>query len=272
MESIYDLLLLVKYVLLGLLQGVTEPLPISSSGHLVLIQELFAIHLPGLSFEMIVHFGSLIAICAVYQKDMIRLLINSWRYVRNYGDVYYTDFRFILLLCLATLPAGIIGLFFGDMISERFSTTGVVGATLLVTGLFLWIIRNLRGEKGYSHVSIKDAVIIGCAQAIALVPGISRSGATLVAALLCGLDRDTALRFSFLLFIPVSFGTTVFSISDFVQDETLQHVAIPLIIALITSIIATFFALKWFMNVMKKGNLKYFAFYCLILGTCVLFL
>lgn len=272
MEPIYDLILLIKYVCLGVLQGVTEPLPISSSGHLIIIQEFFSIHLPGLSFEIMVHFGSLLAICAVYRKDIVRLLTHSWKYIRTYERTYYADFRFVLMLCLATLPAGIIGLFFGDVISGRFSTVGVVGSTLLITGVFLWIIRNIRGVKGDAHLSVKDSVIIGCAQAVALIPGISRSGATLVAALLLGVHRDTALRFSFLLYIPVSIGSTLFQVKDFIQDERLQMIAIPLAIAFIASIIATFFALKWFMDIMKKGNLKYFAFYCFILGGFILFL
>ncbi len=268
--QVHDILLLLKYILLGVFQGVTEPLPISSSGHLILLENMLGIHLPGLSFEVVVHFGSLIAICIVYRNSIVRLIQHSFRYLQTKDRTYYADFSFVLLLVIATIPAGIIGVLFEDYISHTFSMLAVIGVTLIITGIFLWMIRNRIGTKGEEHISIVDAIIIGCAQALALIPGISRSGATIVAALLVGVNRETALRFSFLLYIPVGVGSIVFSINDLVQDPLIHGLAVPFMIAFISSIIATFFALKWFMNIMKEGKLKYFAGYCFIIGTIIL--
>ncbi|HLR65809.1 MAG TPA: undecaprenyl-diphosphate phosphatase [Virgibacillus sp.] len=262
--------LLIKYAFLGVFQGVTEPIPVSSSGHLVILRELFGIEIKGLSFEILVNFGSLIAVLIVYREDIIRLIQNSLRYIFKQKADAKSDFRFVLFLVAATIPTGIIGLLLEDYISSKLSGVAVVGVTLLITGVALWIIRNLQGVKEDDEITIKDAVIIGLAQSVALVPGISRSGATIVAAMLVGLKKKTALRFSFLLYIPVSLGVTMLSIGDIVNDPNFNVLMIPYILAFIASIIATFYALKWFINIMEKGKLKYFSFYCFIVGILVI--
>lgn len=117
---------------------------------------------------------------------------------------------------------------------------------------------------------MKDALIIGSAQAVALIAGISRSGATIVAAMSRGINQETALRFSFLLFIPISLGGAVLSISDIVIDSNLNQMAVPYIVAFLGSLVASYFSLKWFMNIMAKGQLKYFALYCFIVGPLVI--
>lgn len=270
MDIITKFLLLIKYAFLGLFQGITEPLPISSSGHIVILRELFNVNIEGLSFEILVNFGSLIAVILVYRHDIIRLIKNSFIYLLKKVPDMQSDFRFSLLLVIATIPTGIIGLLLEDFISDTLSTVTVVGVTLLITGLALWVIRNLTGRKGEQHITIKDAIIVGLAQSVALIPGISRSGATIVAAMLVGMRRETALRFSFLLYLPVSFGVTILSIGDIVSDEQFDVLFIPYVIALIASIIATFYALKWFMNIMLKGRLKYFTYYCFAVGILVI--
>src|SRR5699024_2041495 len=134
----------------------------------------------------------------------------------------------------------------------------------------LWIIRNLQGRKNDGDLTFKDAIIVGLAQSVALIPGISRSGATIVAAMLLGMKQDTALRFSFLLYIPVSLGVTIISIGAIIKDRAFDTLMIPYILAFITSLIATYYALKWFINIVARGNLKYFAFYCFIVGSLVI--
>lgn len=270
MGQVQEIVLLLKYILLGVFQGMTEPLPISSSGHLILLKTSLGVDVPGLSFEIVVHFGSFIAICMVYQQTITRLLTNSLRYMNGKEKKYYNDFNFVLLLLVATLPAGIIGFMFQETISNQLSNITVVGITLIITGGCLWFIRKKIGSKGESQLTLRDGIIIGCAQALALIPGISRSGATIVAALSLGIDRDTALRFSFLLYIPVALASVVFSINNVRQDPFLSTRIIPFMIACIASLIATFFALKWFMNIMKQGKLGYFAYYCIIVGVTVL--
>lgn len=268
MEMMNELWTLFKYMILGVVQGVTEPIPISSSGHVVIFRDLFGIVAEGLSFEILVNFGSLIAVIVIYRNDIIRLLHNSLLYLIKKEAGARKDFQFVLFLVIATIPTGILGLIFKDIISEI--NIIIVGITLLITGLALWIIRNLRGSKKDGDLTVKDAIIVGLAQSVALIPGISRSGATIVAAMLLGMKQETALRFSFLLYIPVSLGVTVLSVSDIVNDPNFDTLMIPYAIAFMASIIASFFALKWFINVMRRGNLKYFAYYCFIVGFLVI--
>lgn len=270
MEGITEIWLLIKYLFLGLLQGFTEPIPISSSGHLVILQELFGIEIEGLSFEILVNFGSLLAVLVIYRKDIIRLIQNSLNYIRTKKQDTKSDFQFVLYLVIATIPTGILGLLFEDYITSKLSTVAVVGVTLLITGVALWIIRNLRGRKNEGEIKVKDAIIVGLAQSVALIPGISRSGATIVAAMLMGMKIETALRFSFLLYIPVSLGITMMSIDEIIHDENINALAIPYVLAFAASIIATYFSLKWFINIMARGNLKYFSFYCFIVGILVI--
>lgn len=272
METIEAFWILIKYIILGLLQGFTEPIPISSSGHLVIVKEIFGVGIDGLSFEIMVNFGSLIAVLVIYRKDIYRLVENGFRYITTRADDAKSDFQFVMFLVIATIPTGIIGLLFEDYIEEVISSNvAVVGVTLLITGIGLWIIRNLRGRKNDGGIRVRDAIIVGLAQSVALVPGISRSGATIVAAMLVGMKTETALRFSFLLYIPVSLGITVLSTGDLIGSESdFSVVAIPAILAFAASIIATYYALRWFMNVMKRGNLKYFAYYCFAVGILVI--
>jgi undecaprenyl-diphosphatase len=271
METISALFLLVKYFMLGIVQGITEPIPISSSGHLVILRELFGIEIKGLSFEIVVNFGSLIAVLLVYRKDITRLTSHFFQFIVKRDPNTKKDFQFILFLVAATIPTGVIGLLLEDYISEKLSGALVVGVTLLITGIAIWVIRNLSGSKSDGDLTIKDAIIVGLAQAVALIPGISRSGATIVAAMLVGMKKETALRFSFLLYIPVSLGVTVLSASEIIHDPDFDLLIIPYIIAFIAALVASYFALQWFMNIMLKGQLKYFSFYCFIVGGLVIY-
>ncbi|MGJ9459368.1 undecaprenyl-diphosphate phosphatase [Oceanobacillus sp. CF4.6] len=264
---------IIQYFILGLVQGVTEPIPISSSGHIMIFRELFGIETPGLSFEIFVNFASLLAILVVFREDIIRLIKNGWLYITKKDEAAKSDFRFIIYLVVATIPVGVIGVLFGDAIGELINANAmnVVGVTLLITAAAVWMIRNLRGKKNDGDLTMKDAIIVGFAQAIAVTPGISRSGATIVASMLVGMRQETALRFSFLLYIPVSLGTSILEIPNIIQDPTFSTLWIPYVVAFITAFIATYFALKWFMNVMAKGNLRYFSYYCIVVGLLVIF-
>lgn len=270
MESISDLWILIKFLVLGAIQGFTEPIPISSSGHIVIFKKIFGVNIEGLSFEILVNFASLIAVLIIYRQDILRLAAGFLRYIFTRNKADKSNFRFVLFLALATIPTGVFGILLEDYISARLAGVTIVGVTLLITGVALWTIRNLRGRKNDGDLKAKDAIIIGLAQTIALIPGISRSGATIVAAMLLGMKQETALRFSFLLYIPVSLGVTILSAKDIVNDPNFSILAIPYAIAFAASLIASYFALRWFMNVMAKGNLKYFSYYCFIAGILVI--
>lgn len=265
-----ELFLLLKFILLGFVQGFTEPIPISSSGHVVLVKDLFGIYTTGLSFEIIVNFGSLIAIIAVYWKDITILIKENIAFLFKQQKQYANSFRLTVYILIATAITGVVGLTVEQFISEELTKPIFVGIALLITAFFVWLIRNLHGKKSDLEITIKDAVIIGLAQSCALIPGISRSGATIVAAMLLGLKRETALRFSFLLFIPVTVGINILSYDEIVNDPLFSANLIPYIIAFITAMITTYFALKWFMNVMVKGKLIIFTYYCLVVGTGVI--
>ncbi|MFS0724528.1 undecaprenyl-diphosphate phosphatase [Paenibacillus sp. 1P07SE] len=263
-----DLWLWFEYAFLGLLQGLTEPIPISSSGHLIIAQALLGLEIHGLSFEVLVNFASLLAVLLIYRKDLIRLASGSLSYIRHRDEASRADFRFVVYLIIATIPAGLAGVFLNDVFS---SLKGLltVGVTLLVTGLALWLIRNMRGHKKDAQLKIKDALIIGLAQAVALIPGISRSGATIVAAMGVGLNRTTALRFSFLMYIPVSVGGMVLEGRDMIRDPQLASLAVPYTLAFICALIASYFSLQWFMGIMERGNLKYFSWYAFAVGAII---
>ncbi|WP_404408680.1 undecaprenyl-diphosphate phosphatase [Jeotgalibacillus malaysiensis] len=269
--DIEQLWILLKFTFLGLFQGFTEPIPISSSGHLQLAQYFLGIEIEGnnFTFELMVNSASLIAVLLVFREDIMRLITRGLGYIKTRKPEDKTEFNFILYLIIGTIPAGVIGVLFDDDIS-RLSGPQTVAITLMITGIALFLIRNLRGKRGESGMSVKDALIIGGAQAIALIPGISRSGATIVAAMARGIHQETALRYSFLLFVPVSLGGMILSFSDFLQDDNLAVLWLPYLLAFIASLIASYFSLKWFMNIMAKGNLIYFAIYCLIVGPIVL--
>lgn len=266
-----QLWLTIKFLLLGLFQGLTEPIPISSSGHLLIAQYFLDVEIEGSNstFALLVNSASLLAVLIIYREDIKRLVINGLKFFKEKTPETRRDFMFVIYLVVATIPAGIIGVLFQDTIDSYLSTVVTVGVTLVVTGLALWLIRNMRGQRKDGNMTMKDAFIIGGAQAVALIPGISRSGATIVAAMARGINQETALRFSFLLFIPISLGGAVLSITDIINDDNLSTMAVPYIMAFVGSLVASYFSLKWFMNIMAKGQLKYFAIYCFIVGPLV---
>lgn len=264
-----QILLLLKYLFLGALQGFTEPIPISSSGHLVLAEHFLGIKPTGMTFELLVNTGSLIAVLLIYRHDIFRIASNTVSYVTTRKPTAKADYMFFIYLLIATIPAGVLGFLFEDTISLYFKGLKVIGVTLLITGAALWLIRNLRGRKNDAGITLKDALIIGLAQAVALIPGISRSGSTIVAAMAMGLKQDTALRFSFMMYIPVSLGGMLLSFSDILQDPYLNTLLVPYLVAFVASTVISYFSLRWFMGIMARGNLKYFAYYCFIVGTLV---
>lgn len=262
--------ILIKYAFLGIVQGFTEPIPISSSGHLVIIEHLMGIHIKGLSFELLMNTASLLAVLVIYRQDLIRLTSHSFQYAFLNRRSYRRDYLFIVYLIIGTLPAGLIGVLFKDAIESHLKSISIVGGMLILTGIGLWIIRHLKGRKSDHDLSIKDALIVGFAQSIALIPGISRSGATIIAAMGTGMRQETALRYSFLLYIPVSLGGIVLSLQDLIHDPNIKELFIPYVISFFLSFIASYYALRWFMGIMIRGNLKYFAYYCILLGVIIL--
>lgn len=265
-----NLIEIIKYIFLGIVQGFTEPLPISSSGHVFILKELFDVGSTDLNFEIIVNFGSLLAILLIYKDDLIKLIKNFFLYFKEKTEETKSDFKYCWLIVLGSIPVGIVGFIFKDVIEDKLNNIKIIGIAFLITSLFLFLVRNIKGNKSDKDLSILDSIIIGLTQVVALVPGISRSGSTLIGGLFRDLDRKTALKYSFMLYIPVSVGTTLLGIKDLLEMGNIHDLILPYGLGFIASFVVSFFTLRWFMGVVKKGNLKYFSMYCLILGILIL--
>ncbi len=261
---------ILKYIFLGIVQGFTEPLPISSSGHVFILKELFNLGTSDLNFEIIVNFGSLLAILLIYKDDIIKLIKNFFLYFKEKTEETRNDFKYCWLIVLGSIPVGIVGFTCKDLIEEKLNNIKIIGIAFLITSLFLFLVRNIKGTKKDKNLTILDSIVIGLTQVVAVIPGISRSGSTLIGGLFRDLDRETALKYSFMLYIPVSLGTTVLGIKDLLELNNVHDLILPYGLGFIASFIVSFFTLRWFMGAVKKGNLKYFSIYTLILGLLIL--
>lgn len=261
---------ILKYVFLGIIQGLTEPLPISSSGHVFILRKLFDLGTSDLNFEIIVNFGSLIAILLIYRKDIIRLVKNFFKFFKEETAETKRDFRYCLLIIIGSIPIGLVGVLFKDQIEEKLNNIKIIGISFLITALFLFIVSKIKTTREEKDMNIKDAIIVGLSQVIAVIPGISRSGSTLIGGIFRKLDRKTALKYSFMLYIPVSLGTTILGIKDIIKESNLSSLILPYTLGFIASLAVSYFTLRWFIKIVNKGNLKYFSIYCLILGLLVL--
>ncbi|MFA9457345.1 undecaprenyl-diphosphate phosphatase [Halalkalibacter sp. AB-rgal2] len=251
-----------KYIFLGIVQGATEPLPVSSSGHLRIVSHYFGVDVPDLHFEVFLNGASLLAVFIVYRKDLIELTTDVVKYVRARNQKHYESFRLACLLIIGTIPAVVIGGLLRDFFGGELTALRYVAISLMITAIALWLIRNLRGHKTDGGITIFDAVIVGLAQMLALAPGISRSGATIVAALARKIEAETALKFSFFLSIPVSIGSLVLESTTIYEVIVYNDLLWLYVIAFLTSLIVSIFAIKLLIDVVTSGKLLYFAVYC----------
>lgn len=276
MEMIQNILV---YAILGAIQGFSEPIPISSSGHLVIFKSIFekfgwVFPSTDITFEVLVNTGSLVAIMFYYRKDIIRLLTSFFTYIFNEQKRKQTlpDFRYCMLIIVATIPAAIGGVLFNDYIETAFSNVKLVGCTLLITSIFLMVIHvyGYKGKRKTKNLNLWDALRMGCFQLGALLPGISRSGSTITGGMLGGLEQQAARDFSFFMFMPVSFGAIILKLKDFVASPTLATLWLPYLIAFIVSGVVTYFALHLLFAFLNKRKMNVFSIYCLIMGICAL--
>lgn len=264
---------LIEYIILGIIQGFTEPIPVSSSGHVMIFNNLLSTNIDIGLLAIMTNFGSLLAILFLYRERIITLFKDFFSHLKNKSKKTEDNFRYSIYLVIATIPAGIMGLVVTklglfDVLEENIK---FVGVTLLITAGFLFLIRNIKGKKVNSTITLKDAIIIGLFQVVALIPGISRSGATIVGGMTRDLKRETAFDFSFLLYIPISIATTLLGFKDLLGSNFDTITIFYYLIATIIAGIVTYFATKWFRNVVKNGKLIYFVIYCLIVGMLVIF-
>jgi undecaprenyl-diphosphatase len=253
-------------LLLGVVQGLTEFLPVSSSGHLRLMAAAFGIKDPQTLFDVCVHAGTLGAVLAVYRKDVIRMLGGLTR--PSWDE---PGFRLSVLVVIGTIPAAVIGIGLGDLFEATFATTTAVGGFLLLNGGILMLGRTASDEgRSLDELRVKDALLIGCAQSFALFRGISRSGTTIVAALRIGVNREAAAAFSFLLSIPAIGGAVILEGRKAFSEDALP--ALPLIVGTLAAAVSGYLALLFLLRLVRGGRLHRFAWYCWALGLTAIIL
>jgi undecaprenyl-diphosphatase len=253
---------ILQAILLGIIQGLTEFIPVSSSGHLAVMQGLFGIGGQGiLSFDIALHVATLIALVTVMWREILAILKKPFD-------------KLTWLLVVATVPIIIVGVLFKDKIESIFSADNLilVGICFLITGTFLLLADRVKeGKKEKKEMTYLDAAVIGVAQCIAILPGISRSGATLASSLFTGLKRDFAIRFSFLMAIPAILGPALIDGIKMTKAGSFGDIGVlPIVFGMIAAGITGFFAAKFMLRLFKKIGLKYFSYYLFALGAIVL--
>ncbi len=249
-------------VVLGIIQGLTEFLPVSSSGHLVLTQAVLGVKQPGVSFELIAHLGTLLAVVVYFRGKLIRLVKSV------FTPDLIVERRWVVYLIIGTVPAGLAGVLFSDFFETMFSDPIATSIFLIITGFLLLSTRFI--AQTTKSVSVLSAIVMGVGQALAIFPGISRSGATIAAGMLSGVKPAEAAEFSFLLAIPAILGAVVFKMDDLL---TLQNSLVgQYVIGAVLAFVFGWVAISGLLAVIRKGKFAYFAYYCFAVGTVGLYL
>ena len=249
-------------ILLATIQGLAEFLPISSSGHLVIFQKLLRIDTPQVLFDIMVHLGTLIAIIFYFKDQLIQLLERMIQKEKK-------SWHFFLMIILGTLPAVVAGFFLQRHINQIFSSLRLVGVSLLITaGLLFSTLFIKKTRPDFRYLKWQDALFIGAFQAIAILPGVSRAGSTIVAGLWRKLDKETVFQFSFLLAIPAIIGAFVLQIPDLTNHHF--NYLNQSILGMVVAGIVGYFALRILESLLKSAKIFYFGFYCLLLGILAL--
>jgi len=253
----------IETIYLGIIQGLTEFLPVSSSGHLVFFQNILGFSEPALLLDCSLHFGTLIAVCLYFRSDLGKMITQLCRL--NFQDPHAS---LALWVIVGSVPTGLIGLLFKTPLESLFGSVTVVGFMLIVTGLIVALTRFLPDDYvTKKNIGLLVALAVGTSQGLAIIPGISRSGATIVCAMLLGMDREIAARFSFLLSIPAIIGALAIQI-NVSQIESIG--SIPLLLGFVSAALVGLVALKLLMSLVKKGHLYYFAPYCWAIGMAII--
>lgn len=247
-----------EYLFLGIVQGLTEFLPISSTGHLVLFRKLFGLQEVGLLFDTMLHFGTLIAVVIVFWQEIHFILTHPTS-------------KLTRLLVVGTIPTACIGLAFEDYFEEISQTGVTIGWEFLATGIILWAVESMRqGNRKFEQIGYLDALIIGTLQGAAILPAISRSGLTIAGSLLRGIDRADAARFSFLLSLPAILGACVLQSAKLVKSPIETATLAPMLVGTFFAAVAGYIAIRWMLKIISTGSMKGFAIYVWILGLIIL--
>ncbi len=252
-------------LLLGIVQGLTEFLPVSSSGHLELVKVIFSSDISAkesMLMTVVLHFATALSTIVIFRKDIQKILTGI------FSSVDVSQRKFSLKIIISMMPAVIVGVFFDELIENFFNgQVLLVGVMLLITALLLFLAD--RAKTTNLEVSFMNSFLIGIAQAVAILPGVSRSGATIAISVLLGIDKESAAKFSFLMVIPLIFGKMIKDIFDgalFIDNINF----VSLIIGFIAAFLTGLFACTWMIKLVKESQLKYFSIYCLIIATATI--
>ncbi len=264
-------------IVLGITQGLSEFLPISSSGHLILVRWLFGWkelqpESTAKAFDVALHLGTLIAVVAYFRRDLIVYVRDGLRLVVSRQRPATTEGRIAWLLVLSAVPAGLVGALFESAVESRLGKPWLIAVTLIVFGLVLGWADRRRGERTVTEFTTRDALTLGAAQMLALNPGTSRSGITITAARLTGFSRDSAARLSFLMSIPVIAGAVLYKLAKLVSDGIPDGIGVPMIVGIISAAISGWFAVWGTIRLLRTRSFTPFIVYRCALGVLVLVL
>lgn len=279
---------ILQAIIMGIVQGVAEFLPISSSGHLVIMKHILHINDTGLLFDVMLHFGTLIAMFVAFFKDIKQLIIEGFGIIgdffinigrlvhnllskekREYNKVIRTAYRkFVMLIVVSTIPTGIMGILLKNVVEVTSETLIVPGLCLLLTGVLLLIAdKTVLGKKRANDVTYTNAGIIGLAQGVSTLPGLSRSGTTITACLSCGFDKNFAVKYSFIMSIPAILGAVILQIKDIGTVAIKSTEMVGYVIGTAIAAIVGYICIKTMLVVVRKKKYKGFAYYCFVIGS-----
>ena len=262
-------------IIIGLVQGLTEFLPVSSSAHLIFAQQALGLSDVGLAFDVLMHVGTLVAVIVYFFNDIVNMIkgfLLSLVDLKNgnfMGEIKKDPYKKLAwLTILATIPVGVVGVLFNDIIESMFKGLTIPAFLLLVTGCLLYASQRMNsGRIDVRNITLKEALIMGCGQALAVLPGLSRSGTTIAAGLFAGLDKEFAAKFSFILSIPAILGAAVFQLKDLSGGSVEIGACIA---GFVVAVISGYLAISVLLKIVREKSLDIFAYYCWIVGIIVL--
>ena len=266
---------IIQAIIIGLVQGLTEFLPVSSSAHLIFTQQALGLSDVGLAFDVLLHVGTLVAVVAYFFSDIISMIKGFFLSLIDLKDGKFMEEvrrdpykKLAWLTIIATIPVGIVGVLFNDLVESLFTGITVPAFFLLITGCLLYVSQRMNsGGIDLSNITLKEALIMGCGQALAVMPGLSRSGTTIAAGLFSGLDKEFAAKFSFILSIPAILGAGVFQLKDLSGGNMEIEACIA---GFIVAVISGYLAISVLLKLIREKSLDIFAYYCWIVGAVIL--
>lgn len=266
---------ILQAIIIGLVQGLTEFLPVSSSAHLIFVQQALGLTDVPLAFDVLLHVGTLVAVFIYFYNDIIQMIkgfflslidLKEGKFMSEIKRDPYKKLAWLTII--ATIPIGVVGLLFNDFVEELFGGLTVPAFLLLITGCLLYFSQRMNsGKINVQNISTKEALVMGCGQALAILPGLSRSGTTIASGLFVGLDKEFAAKFSFILSIPAILGAAVVQLKDLsgANIELSAYVA-----GFIVAVISGYIAISFLLKLVRERSLDIFAFYCWIVGIVIL--